>query len=171
MPRWTKEVREQAEHLYEEAVGLKYPSQPWPPSQRIERGEMFLQIAALIAQRGTCLRLSVGAIAVLGDRICSMGYVGAPSGQPHCLEVGCLVIENHCIRTVHAEANVISWAANEGISLADSVLYTTHAPCLGCSKLIVNAGFAAVVYREDYGDGSGIQLLHDLEVEVEKYAA
>lgn len=171
MTKWTKDVRDTAKGLYERAMLDKYPQQWEPPVHRIERAEMFLQTAALIAQRGTCLRLSVGAIAVVGDRICSMGYVGAPSGQPHCLETGCLVIENHCVRTVHAEANVICWASYEGISLADAVMYTTHAPCLSCSKLIVNAGFSGVVYREDYGDGFGIALLHDLEVEVEKYGA
>ena len=50
----------------------------------------FMDIAYLVAERSTCLRRRVGAVAVLDRRILATGYNGAPSGVPHCLEAGCL---------------------------------------------------------------------------------
>lgn len=128
---------------------------------------MFLQIAHIVSKRGTCNRLNVGAIAVVGDHIASSGYVGAPSGQDHCTEVECEIGNGEgCIRTVHAEANVIAWAAAAGIALYSGILYSTHSPCLDCAKLIINAGFYKVVFRRKYRDLRGIDLLLQMGVEV-----
>jgi dCMP deaminase len=103
-------------------------------------------VARLVSQRGTCPRASVGAIAVYEGRIIASGYVGAPVGQPHCVDVGCEMENNHCVRTVHGEANVIAWAAREGTSLEGATLYTTMAPCYVCAKLLVNEG-EGVIHR------------------------
>ena len=51
--------------------------------------EYFLEMARVIARRSTCLRRKVGALLVREKRILASGYNGAPSGLPHCEEVGC----------------------------------------------------------------------------------
>ena len=127
---------------------------------RLTRLELFMGIADLIAQRGTCLRASVGCVIVQDNRIISTGYVGSPSGRPHCFDVGCEMGPNSgCIRTVHAEANAIAFAAKTGISVNGGSMYCTHSPCLECSRLIVNAGIYSLTYRSLYRDEAGLKLL------------
>ena len=73
--------------------------------------EYFMRIARDVATRSTCLRRHVGAVIVRERRILSTGYNGSPPGQPHCYEVGCLMEDGRCIRTLHAEQNAIIQAA------------------------------------------------------------
>lgn len=127
---------------------------------RISRDEMMMRIAAVVSQRGTCVRASVGAVIVLDGRIVSTGYVGAPSGEPHCLDVGCLVLDDGgCVRTVHAESNAIAFAAKSGISTNRATLYCTHAPCLNCAKLILNSGIRKFYYEVPYRLTDGLDLI------------
>lgn len=131
-------------------------------SDRISRQELFMGIAKLLAERSTCKRGRVGALLVKDNRIVSTGYVGAPSGEPHCLEVGCEIgLNGGCIRTIHAEVNTIAYAAKEGISTNDTHLYVTLSPCISCAKLLINAGVKKVFYLEKYRDTSGIDLLNN----------
>ena len=125
---------------------------PWP--------QYFMQITYLVAQRSTCLRRKVGALAVKERRILATGYNGAPAGIPHCLDTGCLRQqlgipsgERHeiCIG-LHAEQNVIIQAAVHGISLKGSEIYCTHQPCLICTKMLINCGVSAVYYANEYPD-------------------
>jgi dCMP deaminase len=128
---------------------------------RLTRDALFMRMAMLMAERATCTRKRVGAVIVKDRRAVSMGYVGSPAGQPHCIEVGCDIgPDGGCIRTVHAEANAIAFAAKVGISTEGATLYTSLSPCLTCAKLMINAGIARVVYHEIYRDGSGLTLLH-----------
>jgi dCMP deaminase len=127
---------------------------------RINRHRMFLDIAEIISGRGTCKRAKVGAVVVREGRILSMGYVGSPPGLPHCIDSDCeLGPDGGCIRTQHAEANAIAWAAREGISIKGGLLYSTMSPCLSCAKLIVMAGIVAVIYEKEYRDTAGIDYL------------
>lgn len=59
-------------------------------ASRISWQDYFMGIAALVAERSTCLRRKVGAVAVKDRRILATGYNGAPKGVAHCLDVGCL---------------------------------------------------------------------------------
>lgn len=52
--------------------------------ERVSRDEMLLGVAKVVALRGTCSRLRVGAVVSRDGRIISTGYNGAPSGLPHC---------------------------------------------------------------------------------------
>lgn len=52
--------------------------------ERISRDQMLMEIAEIVAKRGTCNRLQVGAVISKGGRIISTGYNGVPSGLPHC---------------------------------------------------------------------------------------
>ena len=121
---------------------------------RISRDEMFLQMAELVAKRSSCRRGSVGAIIVHESRPISMGYNGAPPNSPHCWELGCDTWENvhveGCQRAIHAEANSIAWAARFGVPTRSATMYSTHSPCLDCSKLVVAAGIERFVYRIPY---------------------
>ncbi len=100
--------------------------------------EYFMGITELVAQRSTCLRRKVGAVAVRDKRILTTGYNGAPSDMKHCLEVGCLREQNNIpsgqrhelCRALHAEQNVIIQAAYHGLSIAGSTIYSTTLPCV-----------------------------------------
>lgn len=134
---------------------------------RITRQDMFTDIIKVLAQRSTCNTRRVGALLAKDNRIISTGYNGPPRGAPHCDEVGCNKDKNGaCIRTVHAEANVIAFAARYGISSEGTTLYTTVAPCFTCAKLIINAGIIAVYYIEEYRMRDGIEALIENGIEV-----
>ena len=128
---------------------------------RIKRNDLFMKVAWLFAQRSTCNRGRVGTVAVIDNRIISTGYNGAPSGHSHCSkENGCDPEKGSCTNAIHAEANLISFAAKAGVSLNNSILYCTHSPCYKCAQLIIQAGVKHVYYNVPYHDDSGIELLH-----------
>ena len=95
--------------------------------------DYFMDITNLVAKRSTCLRRSVGAILVKNKRILATGYNGAPSGVPHCLDIGCLRVKmeiasgqrHELCRGIHAEQNAIIQAALHGVSIKDSTLFCT----------------------------------------------
>lgn len=137
---------------------------------RISRDHMLMEIAHVISHRGTCERSQVGAVISQNSRIISTGYVGSPSGTPHCSDAGCEIgTHGGCTRTVHAECNAIAFAARLGISTGDSTLYSTLSPCRECAKLIVNAGIERVVYHHEYRDPSGLNLLRVAGVTVDHF--
>jgi dCMP deaminase len=137
-------------------------------TQRPSWDQYFMGIAAEVAKRSTCPRAQVGAIIVRDRRILTTGYNGAPTGLPHCTEVGCLMVDGHCRRTLHAEQNAIIQAALHGVSVAGGTLYVTHQPCNTCAKMIINAGIKRVIYAGEYPDElavsffeqAGVELLH-----------
>jgi len=140
--------------------------------ERPNRTEWLMRMTAVVSMRGTCERAQVGAIIAREGRVISTGYVGSPSGLAHCSEVGCEIgSDSGCIRTVHAEANAIAFAAKAGTSTDGAELYCTHLPCLQCSKLIINAGIRRIVYDLPYRDRSGFQLLESAGVEVVQYGS
>jgi len=127
---------------------------------RITRIELFSQMALTIAQRSTCPRKNVGALLVKEGRILSMGYNGSPHGTPHCIDEGCIISpEGGCIRTQHAEANAVAWAAREGIATRGTDLWTTLSPCPSCAKLLINAGVIRVFCLEPYRLADGYEML------------
>ena len=114
--------------------------------------EYFLEIAEEVASRATCDRLQVGAVIVRDNRILTTGYNGSLPDTPHCDEVGHLLKDGHCVRTVHAEANAVLQAARFGIPLEGAVCYSTYKPCLSCLKTLLGAGIKKIIYREVYGN-------------------
>lgn len=135
--------------------------------ERIDKDIWFLEIAEIVAKRATCPRASVGSLVVRNSRIISMGYNGAPVDSDHCLDYGCVEdLEGGCTRAVHSEVNSLMFAAREGIATYSGTLYSTHCPCLGCSKLIINAGISRVVYEHSYRDLRGVAILLDAGIEV-----
>jgi dCMP deaminase len=117
----------------------------------------FMDIAKLTATRSTCNRAFVGAIGVKDKRIIMSGYNGSPSGTDHCNEAGHLIKKetngnNHCIRTVHAEMNIICQCAKHGLSLQDATIYCAYEPCFECMKHLISAGVKEIVYLNSYPD-------------------
>jgi dCMP deaminase len=100
--------------------------------------------------RSTCNRLNVGSVLVKNNRIISTGYNGGISGDDHCLDAGCYVVDNHCLRCLHAEENAILQCALEGVSTKGSQIYVTHFPCIHCMKKILQAGITKIYYTHDY---------------------
>lgn len=74
-------------------------------------------ITTQVAARSTCDRAQVGAVIVKDRRILTTGYNGAPAGLPHCDDIGHLMVDGHCVRTLHAEQNAILQAALHGVSV------------------------------------------------------
>lgn len=140
-----------------------------PASSRLSRDQMLMEVARVVAFRGTCTRAFIGAVIAKDGRIISSGYVGAPAGAPHCSDVGCEIgTHNGCIRTVHAESNAIAFAAKFGSSTDGATLYTTLSPCNDCAKLIINSGIKRVVYHNEYRDSRGLRMLEESGVEVKR---
>jgi dCMP deaminase len=110
----------------------------------------FMKIAFAVSERSTCDRAFVGCVLVLEKRILTTGFNGSPAGLPHCDEVGHLMVEGHCVRTIHAETNAIIQAALHGVSTKGSTCYVTHFPCINCTKALINAGITRLVYCNSY---------------------
>lgn len=118
--------------------------------KRTDWNDYFMDIAQQVATRATCDRAHVGCVIVRENRILVTGYNGSPPGIEHCDDAGHLLVDTHCVRTVHAEQNAICDAARRGVSLRNATAYLTHYPCLTCTKLLVSAGVIGVVYGNSY---------------------
>ena len=137
--------------------------------------EYFMEIAEVVRKRSSCLRRKVGALIVKDRRILATGYNGAPSGIPHCGEVGCLRAQlgvpsgerHELCRGIHAEQNAIVQAAYLGVSIDGSTLYCTNQPCVLCAKMLINAGVKRIVIKEGYPDGLAQQMLADAGLKIE----
>ena len=142
---------------------------------RPEIDEYFLKIAAVIAERSTCLRHHVGAVTVRNKQILSTGYNGAPAGTTDCLTLGCLRNElgipsgtrHETCRAVHAEQNAIIQAALHGVSLEGATIYCTHTPCILCAKMLANAKIERYVSYGKYNDDTFVPLFEQVGIKLE----
>lgn len=117
-------------------------------------GEMFMDIAKACSRRATCDRKHVGCVLARSGHVLSTGYNGSISGSTHCDEVGHFMVDGHCKRTIHAEANAVIQAAKFGVSVDGASAYITCSPCYDCLKMLLNAGIQEVYFLEEYGDTS-----------------
>jgi len=126
-----------------------------------------MKIAYAVSERSTCDRALVGCVLVTDKRILTTGFNGSPAGQDHCDEVGHLMVDGHCVRTIHAETNAIIQAALHGISTRGATCYVTHFPCINCTKALINAGIVRIVYSVGYRmDKNALDFLEAAEVEL-----
>ncbi len=130
-----------------------------PEGRRPTWDEYFIAMAELAATRSTCPRRQVGAVLVHSNRVIATGYNGAVRGAPHCSDAGCLVVDGHCVRAVHAELNAILQCAVTGVSSAGCTLVTTSFPCVACAKAAVQAGIVSVIYLSTYPDPNSAEVL------------
>lgn len=137
--------------------------------QRIPWDQYFMAQAVLLALRSTCTRLEVGATLVKDKRIIAGGYNGSVSGDVHCIDDGCYVVDNHCIRTIHAEMNALLQCAKLGISTDQAEVYVTHFPCLQCTKALLQAGIRKIYYLHDYrNDPYAVELIDQVGATAQK---
>lgn len=144
-------------------------------SLRPDIDEYFLKIASVVAERATCRRHHVGALAVRDKHILATGYNGAAAGLKDCLELGCLRNEHNIpsgtrheiCRGIHAEQNVIIQASLHGVSLEGSTIYCTHTPCILCAKMLVNAKIARYVSFGKYSDNQFVELFREAGTKVD----
>ena len=144
--------------------------------------EYFLQLAAVVASRGSCLRPpQVGAVIVQDKHIIATGYNGTPHGLPNCNEGGCARCMNRhkghvssgenkdaCI-CIHAEQNAIIQSAIYGASTEGATIYTTHSPCTQCAKMIINSKIKRIVYQQAFEkDPGALEVLAQAGLELKK---
>jgi len=134
--------------------------------ERVSWDEYFMNIARQVATRATCDRKQVGAVIVRDKTILSTGYNGSIRGLAHCSEVGHLMEDGHCVRTVHAEANAICQAARNGVRIEGAELYTTASPCWSCFRLIANSSIRRICYGEFYRDQRSLEVATELGIEM-----
>ena len=152
---------------------------------RIDLDEAYMQMAEIWAKRSKANRLQVGALIVKDNQITSDGYNGMPSGAKDevCEELvwpddyggvdGIGGPPDKVTRTkrevLHAESNALmKISKNGGVGAEGATLYTTYSPCFECSKLITQAKIKRVVYRNQYRDLGGVDLLREFGVQVDK---
>lgn len=130
--------------------------------------EYFMNIATQVATRATCDRKHVGAVIVRDRSILATGYNGSVRGLEHCDEVGHMMEEGHCVRTIHAEANAVIQAARNGVRIDGATIYVTASPCWACFRMIANAGITKIVFGEFYRDQRIFDFAKRLGIELVK---
>ena len=129
----------------------------------------FMAIVRAVATRATCSRRAIGAVLVKNKLILATGYNGAPAGLRHCDHTaGGDLLNDHCVRSTHAEQNAIVQAARHGISIEGATLYCSNNPCQTCAKLLINAGVNRIVYEAAYPDDIAFGLLREACVVTER---
>lgn len=137
---------------------------------RPEWDDYFMALVKTISMRATCNRLYAGAVLVKNNLIIGTGYNGAPPGLPHCDEVGHLLEDGHCVRTIHAEHNAILQAAKTGgVSADGATLYTKYSPCVHCTKYIISCGIKRVVIGKIYRNEMAVDMFRDSGIAVDFY--
>lgn len=138
-----------------------------------------LKAAKAYAELSHARRLKVGAVLLQEDRIISVGYNGMPSGMDNNCEVVTSVLEpvNQLARevtyktkpeVVHAEMNVIAFAAKNGVATNGCTMVVTHSPCFECSKLLMQAGVKEIYYETEYRLTDSLDFLRTNNIKVER---
>jgi dCMP deaminase len=143
--------------------------------KRPDVDDYFLKVAAVVAERSTCRRHHIGAVAVADKHILATGYNGAAAGVADCLELGCLRDEqgipsgtrHEICRAIHAEQNVIIQAALHGVGISGATVYCTHTPCILCAKMLANARIKRFVSFGRYNDDAFVELFRDAGIQVD----
>lgn len=138
-------------------------------NNRIDWDQYFMTQATLLSLRSTCTRLSVGAVIVRDRRVIAGGYNGSVSGDVHCIDEGCYLVEGHCVRTIHAEMNAVLQCAKFGVATDGAEVYVTDFPCLQCTKMLLQSGIIKINYLRNYhNDQYAVELLKRKNVEIKQ---
>lgn len=130
--------------------------------------EYFLKLAMLASERATCPRMHCGCVLVKDRFVLATGYNGSLPGQPHCEDVGCLIVDNHCVRTNHAEINALVQATRHGANVQGATAYITNMSCTTCAKALIAAGIKRVVVFSDFHDTLATKFYSEAAVEIVK---
>lgn len=145
----------------------------WKNVERVDWDTYFAAMVEIVKLRSTCLRRQFGAIVTKNNKILGTGYNGAPSGLPHCIDVGCIRdklgiksgTRHEVCMGVHAEQNALLQALVFG-ELEEATLYTNSFPCKICAKMMINAGIGRLVSSGEYSDTEGLELLRQAGIKV-----
>jgi dCMP deaminase len=130
--------------------------------------QYFMKLAMLASERATCPRMHCGCVLVKDKNVIATGYNGSIPGDEHCEDVGCLVVDNHCIRTNHAEMNALMQAVKHGNSVDGATAYVTTMPCTTCAKALIAAGIRRVVIFSDFHDTQATKFFAIAGVKIDK---
>lgn len=139
------------------------PTNETKESKQLKLDLRYLRMARIWAENSYCQRRKVGALVVKEKMIISDGYNGTPSGFENICEDATDITKPYVL---HAEANAITKLARSSNNSDGATLYVTAAPCIECSKLIIQAGIKRVIYAEQYRLNDGIDLLRRANIEV-----
>ena len=139
-------------------------------TSEIDRSNM--QIALELSRRSKAIRAKVGCLLVTTDQIMIGAYNGTPSGWDNCCEdVHETELFEHLVTkssVIHSELNAILHAARQGVSVKGATLYVTLSPCVSCSAMISQVGIKRVVYLNEYRDTTGVDVLREHGIIVDK---
>jgi len=130
--------------------------------------DYFLKLAMLVSERATCPRMHVGCVLVKDKRILSTGYNGSIPGDGHCEDDGCMIVDNHCVRTIHAEMNAIIQCSINGVNAQGATAYVTNMPCTNCAKALIAAGIKEVIVFSDYHNTLAEDFFAKANVEIKR---
>jgi len=136
--------------------------------KRPDWDQYFLKLAMLASERATCPRMHCGCVLAKSKNVITTGYNGSIPGDDHCEDIGCLIVDNHCLRTVHAEMNALVQAAKRGHAVEGATAYVTNMPCTTCAKALITAGVKRVVIFSDYHDTLATEFFAKAEVKIDK---
>ncbi len=136
--------------------------------KRPDWDQYFLKLAMLASERATCPRMHCGCVLVKEKNVIATGYNGSIPQDDHCEDVGCWVVENHCIRTVHAEMNALIQAAKRGHSVEGATAYVTNMPCTTCAKSLIAAGINRVVIFSEFHDTLAEEFFAKAQVQIDR---
>jgi dCMP deaminase len=120
--------------------------------------QYFIELARHVSTRSTCNRKNVGCVIVKDNNILATGYNGSLSKDEHCDETNHLIVDGHCIRTIHAERNAIFQAAKNGVCLKDAIAYVNVEPCWECFKSLISSGIINIYYESDYPNSNNVYI-------------
>ena len=138
--------------------------------KRPDWDQYFLKLAMLASERSTCPRMHCGCVLVKDKNVIATGYNGSIPGDEHCEDIGRLVVDNHCVRTVHAEMNALVQAAKRGHAVEGAIAYVTNMACTTCAKALVTAGIKRVVVFSDFHDTLATEFFKKGNVKIEKHS-
>ncbi len=125
----------------------------------------YLKVAHVFSELSYDEQIKVGSIIVRDGRVLSQGWNGMPAGMPNETRHVCKTTRPEVI---HSEANALMKLARTGGGSEGATIYTTHSPCMECSKLILQSGIIRVVYDEMY-DSYALQFLKERGLDVKTY--
>lgn len=127
----------------------------------------YMEAARSFALLSYAQRKKVGAVVITPQDVVLYSWNGRVAGGDNQCEIEGQDVTRPDV--LHAEANIVSKAAREGISLKGSTIVVTLSPCLACAMQMYQSGVLRVIYDEDYRITEGIDFLREQGVQIEKY--
>lgn len=106
--------------------------------------DYFRNQLAGIATKSKDPSRKIGAVAVRDEQVIMTGFNGFPRGVDDKISSR-YEKKRKNLYTLHAEANIVSLSARNGVSLKGASVYCNLHPCYICANLMINAGITRVI--------------------------